>query len=154
MTVELGTLLFVGSGAWLPAILLVGAHNLCAFVSKIKELNELLLSEVPFSSDSWLFYSPVYWESSGALWEIPKGFTKYLVKRLSSYSPSQGSKCSFIKGLMANILSFARYHCLCHRHEVPSSVTMRTATDNMQINGHTCILIILYYSITMGWPLT
>lgn len=148
------------SRSLLPAILLVGAGSLSVFISKIEELDNfiylfiLLLSEFPFSSDSWLFYSPVYRVSSRALWAIPQGFTDFLVKKLSSYSPRQGHLVVLYKSLIANISGFVRYHCLCHRHEVPSSVTMRTVTDNMQINGNTCILVILYSSVTMGWLMT
>lgn len=74
----------------------------------------------------------------------------FLMKELNSYSPRQGHLVVLYKRLMANILGFVRYHCLGHRHEVPSSVTMRKVTDNMQINGNTYILVILYYSVTMG----
>lgn len=38
----------------LSAILLVGAGSLCVFISKVKELNELL-PEVSFSSDNLIF---------------------------------------------------------------------------------------------------
>lgn len=42
---------FCEEGVLLSAMLLVGAGSLCVFVSKLKELNELL-SEVSFSSDN------------------------------------------------------------------------------------------------------
>lgn len=67
------------------------------------------------------------------------------MKELNSFSPRQGHPVVLYKRLMANILGFVRYHGLRHRHEVPSSVTMRTVTDNKQITENTCILVILYY---------
>lgn len=67
------------------------------------------------------------------------------MKELNSFSPRQGHPVVLYKRLMANILGFVRYHDLHHRREVPSSVTMRTVTDNKQINENTCILVILYY---------
>lgn len=66
-------------GILLPAVLLVGAGSLCVFISKVKELNELL-PEVSFSSDNLIFLFSSVLDIIQALVRDSKRIYKILVE--------------------------------------------------------------------------
>lgn len=66
-------------GILLPAMLLVGAGSLCVFISKVKELNELL-PEVSFSSDNLIFLFSSVLDIIQALVRDSKRIYKILVE--------------------------------------------------------------------------